>query len=913
MLDVLGCGAMGRVYTAFDPDLDRKVALKVVEGREYDRPLDLSREARVLAKVEHPNVATVFDVGFWEKQLFIAMERVEGGDLEAWLATPREAAAVMRVLVDAGRGLRAAHERGVVHRDFKPSNVLVGDDGRVRVADFGLARLGPGDTAAPSPGDSMRGVFESHQSVAGTPAYMAPELARGAPATPESDQYAFCVSAHWALGGALPSEGSVASLPVKAEVRRVIARGLCRDPAERFASMDDLLLALEQPSRRRRLWFSGGTAVGLLGGIAAVALVVPTADDPCDERLSGWEELYPKSRRETLQAVLVSSGVAYAHNSAERVATALEAFTQEWTEAFGEACGVDRAAVECLEVQEVRHGALWAALEQAGADGIEHAAPAVARLPQPRACVSDHTPPRTLSNLVDADDPDAAAEIVVHLDRSAAFRYTSQLGEAHREAKAAVEAAEDLGHPPLMAEALVQRGLSESDMGDLELARETLGEAVEWAWRSRHDEAALVAIAGLLWDVGQNGGELQAADVWLKIGRATADRLARPSEATAEFWNAAGGQQRYAGRWAEARTSYERSLEQRRRLLRPDHPLVSQSLYNLSGLDLEEGRFEQGLDRSRRALDQLEEALGEEHPATGQARGGYGSALLRVGRYEEARDELLEALEVTRTGLGEEHPVLAAMTNALGSVYSELGQDARALEFYQEALRAFVAARGPDDLKVGEAHSNIGSVAGILGNEALAMEHSRRAVDVLRRALGETHPKVSAVRVGYAEVLRRAHRCEDAVAEATAALDVLDASTEKGGARRALILASLGRAQMCAGDDVASERSLGQAAEHGRDVFPATHPTLRAIYTYHAESLGRLGKVDEGLAQLDKALAIEGPPSAMASAWFAQAQLLRERDPGRALELAKQAQEHMPKKNNYADKREAVRKLLAEF
>jgi len=904
---------MGRVYTAFDPDLDRKVALKVVEAREYDNPIDLSREARVLAKVEHPNVATVFDVGFWEKQLFIAMERVEGGDLEAWLKTPRAVSAVMRVLVHAGRGLLAAHERGVVHRDFKPSNVLVGDDGRVRVADFGLARLVAGDAAAPSPGDSMRGVFDSDQSVAGTPAYMAPELVDGAPATPGSDQYAFCVSAHWALCGTLPSEGSVAALPVKAEVRRAIARGLRREPADRFASIKDLLHALDQPSRRRRRWFLGGTAVGLLSGAAVVVFLAPNADDGCEERLTMWNERYPQSRRDALRDVLVSSPAAYAHNSADRVAVALRAFAGEWTEAFSEACGIDRAAVECLEVQEVRHEALWAALERAGADGIEHAAPAVARLPQPRACVADDEPPRTLANLVDADDPDAASEIVVHLDRSAAFRYTSQLDEAQREAEVAVAAAEALGHPPLMAEALVQRGLNESDIGDLGASRETLDAAVALAWRSRHDEAALVAIAALLWDVGQNGGELQAAEVWLKIGRATAERLVRPSEATADFWNAAGGQQRYAGRWAEARTSYERSLEQRRQLLRPEHPLIAQSLSNLAGLDLEEGRFERGLKLSGVALERLEDTLGAEHPATGQVRGGYGTALLRVGRFEEARDELLEALRVTRTGLGDGHPALAAMTNSLGVAYSQLGDDARALESYQRALKAFVAMRGPDDLKVGEAHSNIGSAAGVLGDNALAIEHSRRAIDVFRQALGETHPKVSAVRLGYADVLRRARRCEDAIVEATLALDVLDASSEQAGGRRALILVSLGRAQMCAGDEVASERSLGQAAQRGLEVFSATHPTMRAIYTYHAESLRRIGKVDEGLAQLDKALAIEGPPSAMASAWLTQALLLRDRDPRRALELAKQAREHMSKKNNYADKREAVRKLIAEL
>ncbi len=903
---------MGQVYTAFDPDLDRRVALKIVEAREHDSPADLSREARVLAKVEHPNVATIFDVGFWEGQLFIAMERVEGGDLETWLKVERAKSAVLRVLVHAGRGLQAAHERGVVHRDFKPSNVLVGDDGRVRVADFGLARLGADGGIAPSPGDSMRGVFESDVSVGGTPAYMAPELAEGAPATPRSDQFAFCVTAHWALSGAFPKDDSVDPLRVRAEVRRAIARGLRADPAERFASMEDLLRALDRP-QRRRLWFAGGTALGLLGGATVFVAVAPRVDDGCADRLATFGESYPRSRRDALYQSLAAAPVPYARNSAERTASALEEFAGEWTEAFSATCGLDRGALECLEVQDVRHAALWFALERAGADGVEHAVPAVARLPQPRVCTSDDAPaPRPLV-LVDVDDPDAADEVVQHLDRSAAFRHTAQHEDALREAQAAVDGAEALGHPPLIAEALVQRGLSESNLGDLDTARDTLDAAVAAAWRSQHDDAALLGISAMLWDIGQNGGEQQAAEVWLKIGRATAERQAWPSDAQAEFWNAAGGFHKYAGRWSKARESLERSLALRRRLLRADHPLIAQSLSNLAGLDLEEGRIEEALEGSRVALEQLETSLGTRHPATSQARAAHASALLRAGRFESARDELLLALEDTKASYGEEHPSLAAMTNGLGMAHSQLGEDARALKYYEEALDAFVAMRGPGDVRVAEAHSNVGSAAAMLGEYAVAIEHSGRAIEIVAAALGEAHPKTAAVRRGHAEVLRRAGRCREAVAEATHALELLDRSQEKEGARRALALVSLGRAQLCTGEFADAERSLGEAAERARAVFPDSNPTLRAVLTYHADALRSLGRIDEGIAEVEKALAIEGPPSALATAWLTQALLLRDREPARALELAKQAEEHMPEKNNYADKRKAVRVLITEL
>lgn len=904
---------MGRVYTAFDPDLDRRVALKVVRPREDESPADLSREARVLAKIEHPNVATIFDVGFWQDHLFIAMERVEGGDLEAWLETPRTTADILEVLVAAGRGLQAAHERSVVHRDFKPSNVLVGDDGRVRVADFGLARLASAEAQAPSPGDSMRGIFDSQLSVAGTPVYMAPELVEGASSTARSDQYAFCVTAHWGLSGRLPSEGSTTTLPVRAEVRRAIARGLSRDPEQRFPSMAALLDALDRPKRRRRLWFVGGTGVGLLGGLAGATLAAPSDEDECAQRVTAWRERHSQSRREALRETLASAAVPYALSSAERTSAALEAFASEWTEAFGESCGVDSRALECLEAQGVQHDALWSALEHAGADGVEHAVMATARLPRPRRCTSDDVPPPSPSMPALADDRDAAAEIREHIELSDAFRQTAQYDDARGEADAAVEAATALGHPPLLADALLLRGLTQSDAGDLEAAQATLEEAAATAWQAGHDEAALAAVAGLLWAVGQSRGDLAAAEVWLKIGRATAQRQVWRFGALAEFWNAAGGVERYAGRWTEARASFERGLELRRVLLRPGDPSIAQSLANLASLDLDVGRAESAITSSREALEQLEAALGPGHPATSQARAVYGAALIRAGRPADARDALQQALDDTRAALGDEHPYLPAMANSLGLAYDELDDERRAMEFYRRALEGWRRERGPGDVRVGEAHSNIASAASVLGEHTIAVEHAAQAIEILRRVHGEGHPKVATVRRGYADALRRAGRCEEARDQARHALALLDDSVEAAGARRVLGLSSLSRAQLCTGELAEAEQAATEALEGAREAFPPSHPNLRVLHALHAEVLERQGRVDDGLAAVERALEIGGSDSALATTRLVQAQLLRERDPAAALALAKRAVADMPEKANLADKRSAAQELVAEL
>ncbi len=254
---LLGAGGMGVVYVAHDPQLVRRVALKLMRPGFSDPAgtARLLREARAMARLAHPNVVNVFELGEVEGRVFVAMELVEGGTLRDWLQRPRTWREVLDLLVAAGGGLAAAHRAGVVHRDFKPENVVVGADGRPRVSDFGLAR------PAALPGGPELTVAGS---LLGTPAYMSPEQLQGRPADARSDQYSFCVALHEALTGKRPSpSGAVEELrllaregPVPAHVWAALARGLQPSPARRFGDMEALLAALRaQPSpTRARLW-----------------------------------------------------------------------------------------------------------------------------------------------------------------------------------------------------------------------------------------------------------------------------------------------------------------------------------------------------------------------------------------------------------------------------------------------------------------------------------------------------------------------------------------------------------------------------------------------------------------------------------------------------------------------------------
>ncbi|MBS2029277.1 MAG: protein kinase [Deltaproteobacteria bacterium] len=284
--EILGVGGMGVVYAARDPSLDRRVAIKVMRNPEHEPSgARLRREAQAMAKLAHANVVPVFELGEWNGKLFLAMELVEGQTLEIWRRGKPSPELLVQAFIDAGRGLAAAHAAGVVHRDFKPANVLLGKDGRARVTDFGLARpdgapLEPRAFSEPMPVELTR-----TGAMLGTLAYMAPEQLEGKPADARSDQFAWCIGLAEALTGKRPFDGtdaaslhaSIARGPrldgVPTAIRRVLARGLSIDPASRFPSMDALLDALEATQRRRiARWVAGG-AIALLGVVMAAVLV----------------------------------------------------------------------------------------------------------------------------------------------------------------------------------------------------------------------------------------------------------------------------------------------------------------------------------------------------------------------------------------------------------------------------------------------------------------------------------------------------------------------------------------------------------------------------------------------------------------------------------------------------------------
>jgi serine/threonine protein kinase len=319
VLSSIGAGGMGVVFAAYDPQLDRKVALKLLRANlganTNEARTRLKREAQAIAQLNHPNVVGVYDVGTTDVgDVYIAMEFVEGDTLTTWLKRwPRTWREILDVFAQAARGLMAAHSVGLLHRDFKPDNVLVGTDGRVRVTDFGLARSVFLDDSArgaattqnifdgrtpqqtPAAGSPLQVDLTATGTVLGTPRYMPPEQLTGPSIDARADQFSFCVALYEALYGTHPLPGATSvsmlehderALPppqtvkVPASISRAVMRGLEKERSKRFATLAALMHELTPPPQRSSVRFVALAAVGALAVTGATAAIMSRPGEP---------------------------------------------------------------------------------------------------------------------------------------------------------------------------------------------------------------------------------------------------------------------------------------------------------------------------------------------------------------------------------------------------------------------------------------------------------------------------------------------------------------------------------------------------------------------------------------------------------------------------------------------------------
>ncbi len=573
IVDILGSGGMGVVYAAYDLQLDRKVAIKVLRPdivRGANAPeieARLLREAQALARLTHPNVVAVHDVGTHDRLVFIAMDFVEGLTLKEWLETPRPLRERLRVMRDAGRGLAAAHAAGLVHRDFKPDNVLVGTGGRVVVLDFGLARA-EGDTSPETPSaprladadaiagrgsDPLGSPLTLTGSILGTVGYMAPEQAFGRAASAATDQFSYAATLYVALYGRKPfpdptldgyltqAEGPVPEPKSQSRVppwlRRIALRGLSADPKKRFPSMDAMLAALEKDPRvvRRRTALVAAAVIALGVGVVAGGAALRQREQICaadPAELAGvWDE---DARAAMTQAFEKSSGAA-ARERAPRVAKKLDDFAARWSDMRADACRATRVRKDqpedvlrlrndCLDRERTQVRSLTTVLAHADAQVVKKAIEIAYGLPQLAWC-ADVATLRASAGL--PDDPAARAQVLqvrAKLADVEAADFAGRAKEAEAGAAEAVTLARAIDHAPTTAEALLASGRQLQRLGDYAGALPPLREATFLAIGSGADSIAVNAARLSAFVTGAKLRRSEEARIWLDIARAALKR-----------------------------------------------------------------------------------------------------------------------------------------------------------------------------------------------------------------------------------------------------------------------------------------------------------------------------------------------------------------------------------------------------
>ncbi len=819
VLHRVGSGGMGVVYAAYDPELDRKVAIKLLRsGADASVVRErLVREAQVMARLSHPNVVVVYDVGTFGQHVFLAMEFVQGVTLREWLEQVLSAGGVggtwrtvLAMFVQAGRGIAAAHEAGIIHRDFKPDNVLVDTKGRARVTDFGLARatVDPNEhttTDRVRAADVFLGVDTREAAMIGTPSYMSPEQFAGERGDARSDQFSFCVALWEGLFGQRPfvadnllalaaavTSGALPEAPRRSGVPRwlvaTLHRGLANRSEDRFPTMDALLTALERGQSRARLRRGLVAVTAGAMGVAAVLgiqqLQRARAADACDEAGERIAELWHAERRNAVREALLATGTSYGATTAQKVMPWIDAQAMQWKSARTEICldgelrrrldpPQTERALECLDERWTQLESLLGELEHADAAIGQRAVAAAAGLAPVAAC-------RDTEQLARVPSPppaqrDAIRELRGRLWRADAAYLAGKYDDAIAALEPLLQESIELGWPRLVAEVRASLGKAYTKRGDHELARAALVDAYIAAADVGASRLAGAAAAQLVQVIGIRLARHDEAFLWGRLAEVELHRIGANDELPwATLYGHLGTVHNAAGHRDEALSFGQKALEIRERVLGPEHPEVAANLHNIASIHRERDEYALAKELCERALSIQKRALGEEHPDIARALANLANVYGEMGDHAAALVIYENAARIQEQAMGPGHFELAKMLGNIGTLHYHMHAFDDALRVHQRALAISEKQLGEDHPDVATILSNIGITKNAMGQHEEAIALHRRVLEIREAKLGPDHVLVGAGLINLAGAQRESKAYDDALETYRRALELTE-------------------------------------------------------------------------------------------------------------------------------------------
>ena len=806
IVGLIGRGGMGVVYKAYDPKLNRGVALKLIRAdhAQSDHSKNrLLREAQALARLSHPNVLHVYDVGTFGDQVFMAMALVEGQTLKNWLKTKKRSVdEKLRVLIAAGNGLSAAHKAGLVHRDFKPSNVIVGDDEHVRVLDFGLARAvsfaddEEDHDRKTKEGFSCREVIESSPGsvsnllltplthaghILGTPLYMAPEQHLGVNADERSDLFSFSVVLYEALYERRPFHAKtledlqqailqqqVRPPPTDTEVPdwlwQIVRKGLQVDLQSRHQSMELLLEELRNdPLKARRERSYGRRRISFLVLVITLAIILPIGVwsglryrtvQLCKAAKSELSGVWDKEMKTTVQISILNTKKTFSKETWDRLEKILDQYIADWNQMRSDVCEARwlhaseseelfDLRIACLRKNLREFEALVNVLTTANAGVVEKAIQASSSLPKIEVCADNEALTARIEPPRDIATQKMVEVTRAQLTRADALSRTGQYQQGLRFAQSGIQRANQSRYIPLQAEALMCFAKIEENLGHYEHSAKNYHKALWLAVQVGHDRVAAQTANHLLRLVGYRLDQQKKIEQLADRSASFIKRIGSPEDLLSDWHGNMGMALFNRSDWTGALIHFMKAMEVQKNLYGPVHLKIAASLTRLGAVKRNLGDLESAIEFHRKALNMRQRILGKMHSMVAACHTNIGNVYRDMKNYELAIEHQRQSIAILEETVGPKHPILSAGIHNMAMAYMSLGKPQQAVEFYSRAVQIRKESLGEKHQDFAMSLIGLGTALAEMGDYTQASIHVHKGHEIISERFGAEHQLVT--------------------------------------------------------------------------------------------------------------------------------------------------------------------------